>query len=148
MAQPIVQILKLSPSEAARRLRTKAGSAWLKQFRDSLDIKKAPSDLRMIMDTWALNASSMARLFGVSRQALSKWLKNGIPSERRLAVANLATATNILIRHIKPERIPAVVRRAADKLGGKSLMDLAAENRSKELLTACREMFTFEKAHT
>jgi hypothetical protein len=83
----------------------------------------------------------------VSRQALSKWLAGGVPSERVQAVADLSAATDLLIRYLKRDRIPAVVRRPAAALDGQSLVELVAKSRTRDVLEACRSMFNFERAH-
>ena len=69
--------------------------------------------------------------------------ERGPPSERAKATADLLAASELLVRHIKRERIPAVVRRAIPVLGGLSLLDLLKQGRSDELLKACRSMFDF-----
>ena len=63
------------------------------------------------MDVWDLSQAAAARRFHVSRQAFAKWLRQGAPAERATAVADLAAATDLLVRHLKRDRIPAVVRR-------------------------------------
>ncbi len=88
------------------------------------------------------------RLFGVSRQAVGMWLQRGLPADRLAAVAELAAATDILVRHLKAGRIPAVVRRPAHWLNGKSLLALVGEGRTNDVLVACRRMFSFAGAQT
>jgi hypothetical protein len=51
-----------------------------------------------------------------------------------------------LVRHVKRDRIGAVVRRPAAALGGKSLIDLVRTSRPHDVLDACRSMFDFERA--
>ena len=43
--------------------------------------------------------------------AVSKWLEQGGPAERVETVADLAAATDLLVRYLQRDRIPAVVRR-------------------------------------
>jgi hypothetical protein len=77
----------------------------------------------------------------VTRQAVSKWLTRGVPAERAEEVADLAAATDLLVRHLKRDRVPAVVRRRSPALGGRSLLDLLAASHTREVLEACRAMF-------
>jgi len=84
-------------------------------------------------------------MFGVSRQAVSKWFGNGIPAERAETLADLDAATDLLARKVKRERIPAVVRRSAQRLAGASLLELAEEGRHREVLEAVREMFDLRR---
>ena len=86
----------------------------------------------------------MERMFGVSRQAASRWLEAGIPPGRVQAVADLAEATDLLSRYVKRERIPAVVRRPSEMLGGRSLYELALESRHQEVRDAVARMFDLD----
>ena len=83
--------------------------------------------------------------FSVSRQALSKWRRSGVPADRVPALMNLAEATDLLDRRVKRERIPAVVRRPAETLGGQSLLDLAFEGRHAEVRDAVSALFDLRR---
>ncbi len=122
-------------------------TGWLDEFAEVLDQRRSGRVLERILDVWGLNQSETAQLFGVSRQAFSKWLRRGVPGERVEAIANLAAATDLLLRHLKRHRIPAVVRRKASELDGDSLLGLAAAGRTRDALDACRSMFDFDRVH-
>lgn len=144
----IDELAELRPLEVAEKILEahSVESDWLDEFAEALDRRRAGRSLERILQVWGLNQSQAAHLFGVTRQAISKWLDRGIPSERVQAVSDLAAATDLLVRHIKRDRIPAVVRRPAEALGGQSLVDLVAGFRTREVLEACRSMFDFERA--
>lgn len=150
MAEP-AGLLQHDPVEAAAALLRAAedadAEAWIDQFAGALERQRGREDLERILDVWGLSQADAGRLFGVSRQAVGKWLSAGIPEDRLLAVADLAGATDLLVRYLRRERIPAVVRRPAAALDGRSLMDLLAAGRTRELLEACRSMFAFTDAH-
>jgi len=145
----LAELARLEPLEAARTILEAhpEESNWLDEFSEFLDRRRAGRALRRILDVWGLNQSDAARLFGVTRQAVSKWLLGGVPAERSEAIADLAAATDLLVRHLKRDRIPAVVRRRVPALDGKSLVDLFADSRTRDVLEACRSMFDFEGAH-
>jgi hypothetical protein len=94
---------------------------------------------------WKLSAAQGAQLFGISRQAFAKWQKAAPPAERTEAVAALAAATDILDHHLKRERIPAVVRRKAAQLAGKSLMDLARAGEYNRVRSVVETMFDLRR---
>ena len=98
---------------------------------------------------WQLSQAKAAALFGVSRQAFAKWLQRGVPADHAVAVADLKAATDLLEHYLKRDRIPAVVRRPIPS-AGRSLTLLGparvAATRGR-LLSACRAMFDFERAH-
>ncbi len=108
--------------------------------------RRSGSDLLRTIGAWQLSQAKAARLFGVSRQAFAKWLQRGVPADHAVAAADLRAATDLLERHLKRDRIPAVVRRPIPKLDGLSLLELGQRDTSL-LLSACREMFDFERAH-
>jgi hypothetical protein len=120
--------------------------AWVGRFVAELDTLSERDQLQRIMDAWGLSKAETARVFGVSRQALSKWLTTGVPPERFPVVADLAAATDLLVRYLKRDRIPAVVRRPAQRLDGSSLLDLARQGRADDVLTAVRELFDLHRA--
>lgn len=151
MAEPAEDVLnalsRLDPREAAERLiAARVDPGWLDAFAEELDRQRNAEALAGVLTVWDLNQSDAARVFGVTRQAISKWLSQGVPAERADGVALLAAATDLLVHHLKRERIPAVVRRPAAALGGRSLLELAERHRFRDLLSACRDMFAFAEA--
>ena len=103
------------------------------------------ADLARAIEVWQLSQAKVASLFGVSRQAFAKWLQRGVPADHAVAVANLRAATELLERYLKRDRIPAVVRRPISKLDGVSLLDLLRQGDTNRLLSACQDMFGFER---
>lgn len=143
-------LLDLDPREFAEEV-VHAGQrdpAWLEAFAVALDRERAQDQLGYVLAVWDLTQAVAADMFGVSRQAVGKWLARGVPAERVEAVADLAAATDLLTRYLKRERIPAVVRRPSRALGGSSLVALVAGARTRDVLEACRDMFDFDRALT
>ena len=140
------KLMDLAPGEAARVLVQNADEAWLTELQRLLDQRRAHADLDRILGVWNLSQSDAAELFGVTRQAISKWRAQGVPTSRIDALANLSAATDILVCYLKRDRIPAVVRRPSDGLGGRSLLELVAAGRSEDVVLACRRMFQFGDA--
>ena len=140
-------MMELNPKEFAKSLIQKADEAWLSEFTRSLERHRARDDFDRFLAVWNLNQNAAADLFKVSRQAIGKWRTRGVPKNRIEAVAKLSAATDLLVRFLKRDRIPAVVRRPSARLGGQSLLDLAGAGRTHELLMACREMFSFGSVH-
>ena len=138
-------LLRLAPDRAAAELAAEAGPEWTRRFLDALEREVRVTPLQRLCATWDLSGAAAARLFGVSRQAFAKWLDAGPPPERAAAVADLDAATELLMRHLKRERIPAVVRRPASRLHGRSLLELAQEGATSEVREAVREMFDLRR---
>jgi hypothetical protein len=111
-----------------------------------LERLRATQPLDRTMKAWDLSHAAVGRMFNLSRQAIAKWMSVGVPAERSPAIADLAAATDLLERYVKADRIPAVVRRPAPALGGRSLLQLAESGDTAGVLAACREMFAFGDA--
>lgn len=118
---------RLDPATAADRIlgATSADDAWTLAFLEALEKQVRTAPLERLMASWDLSAAAAGRVFGVSRQAVAKWRGSGVPDDRAVALADLAAATDVLERYVRRDRIPAVVRRPAVALGGRSLLDLA-----------------------
>lgn len=152
MSNPAIRLAdmnELDPREAA----SKVASAYqnqlgrLDEFAQHLDRYRAGQSLQRTLAVWGLSQSKAAQLFGVSRQAVSKWTDRGVPSDRVEAVADLAAATDLLVHYLQRDRIPAVVRRPIPALRDRSLIELLAASQTGEILQACRDMFDFDQAH-
>lgn len=143
-----IDLAALGPRQLAKEIDKAHGDhpSWLDELAEALDRRRSGRALERLMTIWGLSQAEAARQFGVSRQALSKWLERGVPTERLEALADLSAATDLLVRYLKRDRIPAVVRRHAAALGGRSLVDLVAAGQTRDVLAACREMFAFEHA--
>ncbi len=149
MTAPLTEeAARLGPREAAEAiLRSHPhNDDWLDAFAEHLDRRRAGEALSRILDVWGLSQSEAARLFGVSRQAVAKWVANGVPAERSTAVADLAAATDLLVHYLQRDRIPAVVRRPMPAREGASLLELLAAGDTRATLAACRAMFDFAAA--
>ena len=119
--------------------------AWMNRFLTELDHIAERGQLARVLDVWSLSKAEAGRMFGVSRQAVDKWLSRGVPEERRPPVAHLEATTDLLVRYLKRDRVPSVVRRPAERLGGLSMLDLARAGRTQELLVYTREMFDLRR---
>ena len=137
---------RLTPQEAAARIIADApDEKWVRRLVDDLDRQVRTAPLERLMSLWALSAAQTAQLFNVSRQAFAKWLKAGPPAERAAAVASLASATDLLDRYVKRERIAAVIRRPASQLGGRSILEMAGAGRYAQVHEAVERMFDLRR---
>ncbi|MEQ9451284.1 MAG: hypothetical protein RJQ07_06835 [Pseudomonadales bacterium] len=144
----IAEAAQIDPKQAADLLvSTNQEQAWLDAFAEQLDRQRNAEALRRILSIWDLSQSDAARIFGVSRQAISKWFDTGVPADRAVSIADLGAATDLLVRHLKRDRVPGVVRRPASRLGNRSLVDLLMQQGFAEVLEACRAMFAFSEAN-
>lgn len=144
-------LLASDPAAAARQLIAVAAEEptvqrdWVNRFRDELAATEHGDDVGRVLRVWALSNAEAGRLLGVSRQAVAKWRTGTVPAERAPVIGDLAAVTDLLVRYVRPERIPAVVRRPAEHLAGMSMLDWVAEGRTRELLALTRDMFDLHR---
>ncbi len=141
----VAALTDLSPAEAVARILDGADESWARRFVAEVDRRGSMSRLERFTSRWRLSNAGAAEIFGVSRQAFSKWLSDGPPADREVPIADLDAATEILERYLRTDRIPAVVRREAPALGGRSLVQLARAGRTAEVLDAVRTMFDLRR---
>jgi hypothetical protein len=110
--------------DAVAQLLLAADEPATRALAQAIERRLATGSLDQLERVWDLSASQAASLLGVSRQAYAKWRVGGIPGERRADVAEISAITSALLNQVKVDRIPAVVRRDAEALGGGSIIDL------------------------
>lgn len=99
------------------------------------------ADLPRLMAAWQLSISDVARLFGVTRQAVQQWLDEGVPRARQPKLLLILRIGDLLERNLDLPRIPAVVRSEAGAYGGRSMFRMIADDRHDELLDSVERSF-------
>lgn len=129
----------------ARELVESADIEWLRDLVDALDREVRLAPLDRLVALWDLSNAAAARLFGVSRQAFAKWLADGPPASRVDDVATVDNITQLLDRYVKRERIPAVVRRPAENLGGKTILETVESGEYQRAAEAVAKTFDLRR---
>jgi DNA-binding transcriptional regulator YdaS (Cro superfamily) len=106
-----------------------------------VDRQLAGDPLDEIQAVFDLNATDLAGLFGVERQAVSQWRARGIPSARRAKVTTVAEIATILRHRLRPANIPGVVRKSADAYGHRNMLEMIADDEQDELLAVTKRSF-------
>lgn len=140
-----VMDISLAPDEAARELIESADVVWLRELVDALDRRVRTEPLNRLITLWDLSNAAAARIFGVSRQAFSKWLASGPPADRADDVAAVDDITSLLDRYVKRERIAAVVRRPSERYGDKSIIERLEAGDYSETVSLVRETFDLRR---
>lgn len=134
-----------APEKLARELLESADAEWLRDLVDVLDREIRTDPLRRLVALWDLSNAAAGRIFGVSRQAFSKWLSSGPPADRLDDIVEVDNITSLLDRYVKRERIPAVVRRPAPKLGGRSLIEALEAGEYEQAADVMTETFDIRR---
>lgn len=119
---------------------------FLRRVRFHLNHPDEEHPLVRVMDAFELSKTELASLFGVRRQAVDQWFERGVPSDRQEKVQTLVAICDLLERKLKPGRLAGVARRPADAYGGKTMLELIAAGRHRELLKLVRDSFDWASA--
>lgn len=82
---------------------------------------RAVDEIRQI---FGLSEARVARLFGVSRQAVDKWRVAGVPPSRLADVDRVLEIAHVFKKRLKAERIPQIVTTPAKGLDGSTVLDV------------------------
>jgi hypothetical protein len=115
--------------------------AALARFSHAVLAAASEPELARIMRVLGLSVTETASLFGVRRQAVSQWLTSGVPAARASKVTIVARIADVLGRMIVADRIPGIARTSADAYGGRTMLEMIAEDRHEDLLRTVQASF-------
>lgn len=105
------------------------------------------SALEEIQQVLGLSSAEAAAIFGVRRQAVDQWRRNGVPADRAADVERVRDVARVLYEELLPERIPQVVRNPARGLGNRSILQVLADPDGAERVRAyLARLYAFEAA--
>ncbi|MEI6624183.1 MAG: hypothetical protein WCP28_20005 [Actinomycetes bacterium] len=113
----------MDPKTAAAGFLTEHPHEWVVQFVAEIGDEIRATSLSEALEQSALSDAEAARLFHVSRQAVTKWRTQGVPPNRQPDVWDFVDAINLLARYVRLERLPAVLRR--QDANGLAFLDVA-----------------------
>jgi transcriptional regulator with XRE-family HTH domain len=105
------------------------------------ELARIQTPLERIASVLGVSRTELARLFGVRRQAVEQWERRGVPGERQEKLATLDEIADLLTAKLKPDRIPAIVRRHAPAYGGRSILEAIAAGDDVLVLDELRDAF-------
>jgi hypothetical protein len=118
-----------------------AGETDLARFSRAVLAARSEPELHRIMSVFHLTTTGVARLFGVSRQAVAQWLDEDVPAARASKVTVVARIADLLDRMIVPDRLDGIVRTPADAYGGRTMLEMIEQDRHEELLAIVAASF-------
>ena len=105
--------------------------------------QRCGSPLRRAMRTLELSSTEMAGLMGVTRQAVDKWLVGAPPVERMAKIGAIAEISDILRYRLRDGMPPVVARRPAGAYGGRSMLEVIADDDHEWLRRSVKDSFDF-----
>lgn len=117
--------------------------AQIRAFRRHVNSALNDSDppLERIRQVFDLSLTQLGELFGVTRQAVTQWLKSGVPEDRLEKVATVASIADLFEYRLRTDRIPGVMRREAAAYDGLTGLEMIKHDRHHELLASARSSF-------
>lgn len=106
---------------------------------------RSSAELSRLSELWGIELQDVAGFFGVSVQDLDTWSRVRVPASHQQALADLSAATGLLARHVRRNRIPAVVRRPSEHANHRSLLELAESGQHGLVLSAVTRMFDLRR---
>jgi DNA-binding transcriptional regulator YiaG len=97
--------------------------------------------LSRVMQLFGLDRTEIARLFGVTRQAVEQWEQRGVPSERQAKLSVMEAIGELLNRKLRPGTLPGVARRPGEAYRGETMLEMIANDRHEALLEDVRASF-------
>ncbi|MCY4621135.1 MAG: helix-turn-helix transcriptional regulator [bacterium] len=105
--------------------------------------QRCGSPLKRAMKTLELSSTDMARLMGVTRQAVDKWLAGAPPIERMAKIGAIAEISDMLRHRLRDGMPPVVARRRAEAYGGRTMLQVIAEDDHEWLRRSVRDSFDY-----
>jgi hypothetical protein len=115
--------------------------AALARFSRAVLDASAERELARIIRVFGLSITETGKLFGVRRQAVSQWLDDGVPPARASKVTVVARIADLLDRMLVADRIPGIARTPADAYGGRTMLEMVADDRHEDLLRTIAASF-------
>lgn len=81
-----------------------------------------------------MSDEQLASLFGIEAQDLQGWRDRAIPVERTSQVDRMPAFVKLMLRRLRPDRIPAIVRTPAEGLRGGTMLDELRAGHEAELM--------------
>jgi hypothetical protein len=106
---------------------------------EAATLQAEESAVSRVKQVFGLTDAEMARLFGVSRQAVGQWRE--FPARLRDKAAAVVSIADLLDYRLKPGRAALVARRPAAAYGGLTMLDLIAADRHEDLFELTRQSF-------
>ncbi len=107
--------------------------------------QRCGSPLRRAMRTLELSSTEMAGLMGVTRQAVDKWLLSTPPIERMPKIGAIAEISDMLRHRLREGMPPVVARRPADAYGGRSMLEVIADDEHEWLRRSVKDSFDYAR---
>lgn len=130
--------------DAPDRIRTALvliGHAVLDRVVASSEEPASTDPLARVTKLFGLDRTELARLFGISRQALDHWRRQGVPPDRQAKLTTILSIGELLDKNLRPGVVPGVVRTPAPAYDGRTMLQRIEADDHAALLESVRASF-------
>jgi transcriptional regulator with XRE-family HTH domain len=99
-----------------------------------------------IRDIFGLSETGFARLFRVSRQAIEKWRRNGVPPARTADLDRVLEIARVFRERLLEARIPQIVRTPALGLGSRTVLDVLEKEGTEPVYRYLHRLYSYAGA--
>ena len=97
--------------------------------------------LSRVTQLFGVDRTEIARLFGVTRQAVEQWEQRGVPRDRQAKLSVMEAIGELLTRKLRRGTLPGVARTPAEAYRGETMLEMIANDRHEALLEDVRASF-------
>lgn len=90
-----------------------------------------------------LSEAELADLFSVQRSSVVGWREHGIPQTRLATVERIHDLANVLLRELRPSRIPEIVRTPDEWLSGRTILQTIRNEGAEAIYGYLRRLFSY-----
>jgi transcriptional regulator with XRE-family HTH domain len=99
-----------------------------------------------IRQIFGLSETAFARLFGVSRQAVEKWRRQGVPPGRSADLDRLLEIARVFRERLIESRIPQIVRTPAAGLRNRSVLAVLESEGAEPVYRYLHQLYSYAGA--
>ncbi len=103
-------------------------------------------DIDEIRQVFGLTETAFARLFRVSRQAVEKWRRHGVPAGRSADLDRMLEIARVFGQRLIESRIPQIVRTPAAGLGERTVLEVLETQGAEPIYRYLHKLYSYAGA--
>lgn len=120
--------------------------AFAEILREHMVEPRARQTIQQLLQGFDMSYDELGRVLDVSGETVRRWAKgaSSVPKQKLAAIDMGGNALRRMLRIIRPERLPSVVRRPAELFGGSSALDWIRSGRFAEVADRYEAAFAYQ----
>lgn len=120
--------------------------AFAEILREHMVEPRAQQTIQELLQGFDMSYDELGRVLDVSGETVRRWAKgaSGVPKQKLAAIDMGGNALRRMLRIIRPEHLPSVIRRPAELFGGASALDWIRSGRFAEVADRYESAFAYQ----